>query len=192
MRQASYVVIEGGAPDALERACAEMAGRGLRIVRTFSAAGPGAAYAGQITDQRDAQSAVLAALAGAHLVVVTAADREVIDMLCEDLRRLGALDHRVGDLGVGPAAAVPGLGDAERALLECLLRGDSLGQAASALHLSRRTADRRLAAARRALGATTTAEALAIAVRIGLRPEGPGGPAAGGPAAGGPAAGKMA
>jgi DNA-binding CsgD family transcriptional regulator len=166
VHRTSYVVIEGGAPDALERACAEMTARGLRVVRAFSAAGPGTAFAGEITGERGAQQAVLAALAGAHLVVVATAAREVTDMLCEDLRRLGALDHRVG----GPDTAVHGLGDTERALLEHLLRGDSLGQAALALHLSRRTADRRLAAARQALGAATTAEALAIAVRIGLKP----------------------
>ncbi|HET7016699.1 MAG TPA: hypothetical protein VFI65_22445 [Streptosporangiaceae bacterium] len=166
MRQASYVVIEGGAPDALERACADAAARGLRIVRTVEAAGPGTAYAGQVADERAAQQAVLAALAGAHLVVAATAPREVIDMLCEDLRRLGTLDHRVGV----PATPAGGLGDTERALLERLLKGDSLGEAANALHLSRRTADRRLAAARRALGAATTAEALAIAVRIGLKP----------------------
>lgn len=166
MSQASYVVIESGAPDALERACADVAARGLRIVRTLEVAGPGTAYTSQVTDERAAQHAVLAALAGAHLVVAATAPREVIDMLCEDLRRLGTLDHQVG----APATPVHGLGDTERALLEHLLRGDSLGEAANALHLSRRTADRRLAAARRALGAATTAEALAIAVRIGLKP----------------------
>jgi hypothetical protein len=165
VRPASYVVIEGGAPDALERACADLAARGLRIAATLELAGPGTAYAGQVTDERTAQQAVLAALAGAHLVVVAAAPREVTDMLCEDLRRLGALDHRAG----APATTGAGLSDTERALLERLILGDSLGEAANALHLWR-TADRRLAAARRALGAATTAEALAIAVRIGMKP----------------------
>jgi DNA-binding CsgD family transcriptional regulator len=166
VRPASYVVIEGGAPDALERACADLAARGLRIAATLELAGPGTVYAGQVTDERTAQQAVLAALAGAHLVVVAAPAREVTDMLCEDLRRLGTLDHRVG----APATTGAGLSDTERALLERLILGDSLGEAANALHLSRRTADRRLAAARRALGAATTAEALAIAVRMGMKP----------------------
>ena len=166
MRPASYIVIENAAAGALEQACADLAAGGLRIVRTFEAAGPGTAYASQVTDERAAQHAVLAALAGAHLVVAAEAPREVIDMLCEDLRRLGPLDHQVGP----PANPVHGLGDIERALLERLLRGDSLGEAANALHLSRRTADRRLASARRALGAATTAEALAIAARIGRKP----------------------
>jgi DNA-binding NarL/FixJ family response regulator len=166
VRPASYVVIEAGPPDAAERAGADAASRGLRVVRTLEAAGPGTAYVGQVTDERSAQHAVLAALAGAHLVVAAAAPREVIDMLCEDLRRLGTLDHQVGV----QAAPAGGLGDTERALLKQLLKGDSLGEAANALHLSRRTADRRLASARRALGAATTAEALAIAVRMGLRP----------------------
>lgn len=174
MPAASYVVIEGGAPDAFERACAEVAAQGIRVVRTFdeAAAGAGTAYAGRVADQQAAQRAVLAALAGAHLVVVATAAREVIDMMCEDLRRLGALDHRVAATGApGQDQGLdPGLGRTERAVLERLLRGDSLGEAANALHLSRRTADRRLADARRALGAATTAEALAIAVRIGLKP----------------------
>jgi hypothetical protein len=41
-----------------------------------------------------------------------------------------------------------------------LTEGRSLAQAARLLHLSQRTAERRLAAARKALGARTTAEAL--------------------------------
>ena len=45
-------------------------------------------------------------------------------------------------------------------LLRRLASGMSLGEAAMALHLSRRTADRRLAAARRQLRVETTAEAL--------------------------------
>lgn len=164
MTQASYVVIEDGAPDALERACAALAASGVRFVRTWDAAGPGTAYAGQVADEQAAQQAVLAALAGARLVVAATAPREVIDRLCDDLRRLGTLDHRVGD----PMAGSRGLGNAELALLQRLLRGDSLGEAARALHISRRTADRRLASARLALEAATTAEALATAVRIGL------------------------
>ena len=168
MRQASYVVIESDAPDALERARADAAARGLAIAANLEAAKPGTVYTGQVTDERAAQHAVLAALAGADLIVAATAPREVIDRLCEDLRRLGTLDHQVG----APATQSHGLGDTERALLELLLGGDSLGEAANALHLSRRTADRRLATARRALGAATTAEALAIAARIGLKPPG--------------------
>ncbi len=162
----SFIVIESGSPEAFDRACAELASVGLPVTATFDRARPGRVCAGHVTDNQTAQQAVLAALAGAHLVVATSAPRQVIDMLCDDLRRLGTLDHRVGD--ARPVA--PRLGPTERALIERLLAGDSLGQAALALHLSRRTADRRLAAARHALGATTTAEALAIAIKTGLHP----------------------
>jgi DNA-binding CsgD family transcriptional regulator len=88
----------------------------------------------------------------------------VIDQLCDDLRRLGDLDHRVGP------SPVPGLSLEQRALLAQLLAGATLGQAARTLHLSRRTADRRLAAARTALGARSTAEALRIVAELGLDP----------------------
>ena len=45
-------------------------------------------------------------------------------------------------------------------LLALLAKGRSLSEAAAALYLSRRTADRRLAAARIVLGVATTVEAL--------------------------------
>ena len=51
----------------------------------------------------------------------------------------------------------------ERRLLELLARGEALGEAAETLHLSRRTADRRLAAARGKLAVHTTAEAVLVA-----------------------------
>ena len=114
-----------------------------------------------------ASAAVLAALSGAGLIVRAAAPRDVVDRLCDDLRRLGLLDHRVD---VDGAAS---LGPEERAVIELLLSGASLAEAARALHCSRRTADRRLAGARQALAATTTAEALAAARRAGLRPRRP-------------------
>jgi DNA-binding CsgD family transcriptional regulator len=166
----SFIVIEPADQAAFDRTCAELIAAGLPLVATFGDPKPGQVSAGSVTDRPTAQLAVLAALAGAHLVVTAAAPREVIDMLCDDLRRLGSLDHRVG---AQPPGTDPPLSAGERALLERLLAGDSLGQAAAALHLSRRTADRRLAAARRALGAATTAETLAIAVQHGLRPAPP-------------------
>jgi DNA-binding CsgD family transcriptional regulator len=118
----------------------------------------------RVSDSATAGEAVLAAVRGADLVVLAAAPREVIDQLCDDLRRLGDLDHRVGDGG----AAGPVLSAEERAVLAQLMAGRSLGEAARALHLSRRTADRRLAAARRTLGAASTSEALVAARRNGV------------------------
>ncbi|MDT4942095.1 MAG: hypothetical protein QOJ34_2184, partial [Pseudonocardiales bacterium] len=118
---------------------------------------------GRVVDEACAAQAVLAAVAGARLVVEAHAPRDVVDRLCDDLRRLGELDHRVG-------ADRPVLSAEERALIAELLAGAALGEAARTLHLSRRTADRRLASARAALGAATTAEAVRAAAALGIRP----------------------
>ena len=168
MSTQSFIVLEAAAHADFDRARADLAARGFTVSPAFEDGAPGMVCAAEVRDSRTAEKAVLAALAGAHLVVRASATREVIDMLCEDLRRLGVLDHRLAP----EQPARPTLTPAERALVERLLAGDSLGEAAMALHLSRRTADRRLASARRTLGAATTAEALAIAVQIGLRPPG--------------------
>jgi DNA-binding CsgD family transcriptional regulator len=105
----------------------------------------------------DAGLAVQAALRGFSVLVVNHAARHVADRLYDDLRRFGRVEVR----SVAAAAPAPGLSEDERDLLELLASGKSLGDAASALHLSRRTADRRLASARRRLGASTTPEAIA-------------------------------
>lgn len=117
---------------------------------------------GTVGDPAEAGHAVLAAIAGARLVLEACAPRDVIDQLCDDLRRVGQVDHRVG------SSRTPRVGSDERALLELLLGGASIGEAARRLHISRRTADRRLAAARHALDAGTTAEALRAAARLGV------------------------
>lgn len=57
------------------------------------------------------------------------------------------------------------LDDAQRELLRLLGGGLSVGEAAARLHLSPRTAERRLAEARAALGAATNAEAVLRALR---------------------------
>jgi DNA-binding NarL/FixJ family response regulator len=119
-----------------------------------------------VADREAAVAAVLAAVRGADLVVTATAKRDVIDQLCDDLRRLGTVEHRV-EPARRPALT---LSADERALLAALLGGASLGEAAAALHLSRRTADRRLATARRALAASSTAEALVLAAQAGVKP----------------------
>ena len=101
----------------------------------------------------------LAALAGAGFVAHAKAERDVIDRLVDDLRRLGQ-DHRTGEPDAGR-----GLTPDERRLLDGLADGKTLGEAAAELHLSRRTADRRLASARRKLGVDTTAEAVVAHAR---------------------------
>jgi DNA-binding CsgD family transcriptional regulator len=126
------------------------AGRGSGVVRVGVVAGAG-----------DAGHAVLAVLAGDGLLVAACAERDVVDRLCEDLRRLGPVRHVLA----GPAE--PRLSTEQRALLRLLLDGATLGSAARQLNLSRRTADRRLAAIRGHYGVGSTAEALLAAHRRG-------------------------
>jgi DNA-binding CsgD family transcriptional regulator len=120
--------------------------------------GPPVVRLGEVSDGASAAHAVLAALAGDGVLVVATAGREVVDRLCDDLRRLGPVRHVVA--GTDPPAV---LTDDQRALLRLLLAGDTLGTAAARLHLSRRTADRRIADIRRHYGVTSTAGALAAA-----------------------------
>jgi len=121
---------------------------GLRAVRRGVVATPG-----------DAAAAALAAMAGHGLVLESGADRVVIDRLIDDLRHLGlTVDHRTCLEPPGSPLAAEG-----RSILAFLAEGLTLGQASDALGIARRTADRRLAAARRALGTSRTTEAIARA-----------------------------
>lgn len=164
-----FVVLEGAPPGAAQAAARELATSGVRVVSGWQHAfGPaGVVCVGRVASRADAADAVLAAVSGARLVIDAEAPREVVDQLCDDLRRLGELEHRVG--APAPAPLAP----EEQALLALLLGGAKLGQAAAALHISRRTADRRLAAARAALGVETTSAAMAAAARLGVRPTAP-------------------
>ena len=154
------VVVEAS-ERALARALQELEGAGVRIVHGWSHDGS-VVCAGQVHDAADAAAALLAAVAGAGLLVHAQADREVIDRLVDDLRRFGPVDHRTTEPEPGP-----GLTADESRLLDRLAEGKTLGQAAAELHVSRRTADRRLASARRKLGAATTAEA--VVSHVGTR-----------------------
>lgn len=150
-----YIVVEAG-PDVLADARAELGSLGWDVVDDLGdrQRPGGQVLALQVSDADEAAVALFTAIEGVGLLVDARADRPVIDRLCDDLRRLGHLEHRV---------AVPGplLTDDERALLDLLAEGSTLGAAATRLHLSRRSADRRLAAARTKLGADTTGQAIA-------------------------------
>jgi DNA-binding NarL/FixJ family response regulator len=153
-----FVVIEGESGAAIRSAVAES---DRPPVQSWNG-GPGVLCTGVVETAADARRAVLAALAGSDLVVDCRADREIADAMCDDLRRLGRLDHRV------MAAPDAVLGNDQRLLLSALAAGRSLSWAAQQLHVSKRTADRRLAAARTSLGAANTAEAIVTATRRGL------------------------
>jgi DNA-binding NarL/FixJ family response regulator len=138
-------------------AIAAVRAAGWTAVPSWSAPRPGERLVctGTVASADDARQALLAVLAGAGLVVKVTADRPTVDQFVDDLRRLGPVDHLTA--GTAPPARL----DAEqRALLDLLADGLTLGEAAHELALSRRTADRRLAGARRILGVATTAEAI--------------------------------
>jgi len=159
------IVVEG--PDAaVADALAEVRSDGWTIVSGWRLpAGPDRVVCtGTVSSAEDAAAALLAAVGGAGLVVAARAERDVLDRLCEDLRRLGRVDHRTAS-----APRRPRLTAEERSLVELLLEGRTLGEAARRLSISRRTADRRLASVRRSLGVETTAEALIALGRPGAR-----------------------
>lgn len=154
------VVVEAG-PEVLADARAELTSLGWEVVAERSATEsatdgrpPALVWALTVEDPGSAALAVLAVLEGTGLLIDARADRGTVDQLCDDLRRLGHLDHRLGD-------PRPLLSPEERRLLDLLSDGITLGEAASQLHLARRTADRRLVAARTKLGVETTTQAIA-------------------------------
>jgi DNA-binding NarL/FixJ family response regulator len=147
------VVIEGS-ERALDRCVRALERQGHEVVRGWRQEAS-IVCVGEVVDAADAAAALLTAVAGAGLVVHARADRAVIDRLVDDLRRFAPVDHRTTEPEPGPA-----LTPDERRLLDRLVGGWTLGEAAADLNLSRRTADRRLASAREKLGAATTAEAI--------------------------------
>lgn len=110
-----------------------------------------------VASAEDAMQAVRTVLAGFSLLVVARGGRDLMDRLYDDLRRFGRLDIR----SVVPRDPAASLDPEQRSLLRHLAGGLTHGEAAAALHISRRTADRRLAAARRSLGVGSTVEAVA-------------------------------
>jgi DNA-binding NarL/FixJ family response regulator len=159
------VVIESANPDAdahVRRALARAREAGLQPTAGWLASGGRFVCHGQVGSEADAVQALRAAVGGSGVVITATAPRETIDRLLDDLRRLGTVTHITAD--VRPPTTV---NSELRRLLGLLAEGLTLGEAAAELGLSRRTADRRLDAARRALDAERTAEALAKARLLG-------------------------
>lgn len=158
------IVIEGP-DDAFARVVAETHAAGWQIRQGFDGPTVGMTRivrVGSVTSANEAGAALLAVLGGAGAVVHALAGHEIIDRLLDDLRHVGPVEHR-RRLEASP----PRLDPDELEILRMLGDGRSLGEAAHALGLSRRTADRRLAGARRALGTERTVEAVAKARRLG-------------------------
>jgi DNA-binding NarL/FixJ family response regulator len=111
-----------------------------------------------VVDDASAADALWIALRGGSVLVHAMAERTTLDRLYEDLRRLGPVTVRTSPT---PAARGALLDADEVALLGLLAAGRTLREAAVALHISPRTADRRVAGARAKLGVATTIEAVA-------------------------------
>jgi DNA-binding CsgD family transcriptional regulator len=100
-------------------------------------------------------------IGGSGVLINARLDSVVLDRLLEDLRHMGPVEHR------RVLSPIPRITDDGRLILRLLAEGMTLGEAAAELDIPRRTADRRLAEARRALGVERTAEAVARARRLG-------------------------
>ena len=155
----TLVLVERVAPGPFLLAAAEL---GREVVRGFRGAPPGALCAGRVTNLADAADVVLAVAGGAGVVVevdeasaLGAAGPAGIlaEQLADDLRRFGPVRRVLGGSGLDVEAL---------ALLDLLRAGRTVGAAAAALHLSRRSAERRLASARDWLGVATNTEAVLV------------------------------
>jgi hypothetical protein len=111
----------------------------------------GALAAGNVTDERTHTEALDAALRGADVIVEV--EPSQFDAFLEDVDRLGIEVWQ-------PAADEPAPVD-WAPLLDALAAGATTKEAARRCHLSLRSAHRRLAVARRVLGVSTTAAAVA-------------------------------
>ena len=110
-----------------------------------------------LASEAEAQAALLAAVRGAALAVRVDRRQPWAAAFLADLDRLGD--------SAAPAATVQ-LTDEQRQLLDLLSHGTSIAEAARRLFLSLRTANRRVAEARDALGVATTREAVLAYARL--------------------------
>jgi DNA-binding NarL/FixJ family response regulator len=123
---------------------------------------------GRVADLDTAELAVHAAARGAGVVAITDTGTDVGRALLADLTRLGPVTRDPeAEIGTGeeqPDGDSPLLPE-QRALLERLANGETIAAAAAAEFLSLRTANRRIAQAREALGVRTTREAVLAYLR---------------------------
>jgi DNA-binding NarL/FixJ family response regulator len=124
---------------------------------------------GRVGDRDTAELVVHAAARGAGVVAITDAAGEVGRELLADLSRLGTVTRDPeAEVAGGPEAepSANALLPEQRALLERLANGETIAAAAAAEFLSLRTANRRIAQAREALGVRTTREAVLAYLRL--------------------------
>jgi DNA-binding CsgD family transcriptional regulator/tetratricopeptide (TPR) repeat protein len=176
-RAASLVFEEGGEsragspplivvdPTALDHVVEELRHRGYTIRAGFALpphpwqlGRRRLALVGTAGGGEDAARAVAAAARGAAVAIGADIGAEaVLARLAEDLGRIGPVDWR---LGAGDP--LRSLDPVQRSALELLADGASVGETARTLGYAPRTVNRKLAAARAALGVETTAEAVLL------------------------------
>ncbi|MFY1670690.1 LuxR family transcriptional regulator [Plantactinospora sp. WMMB334] len=121
---------------------------------------------GRVPDIETVRLAVLAAARGAGVVAIVDPAGDLGRALVDDLSRLGPVHRDPDEMPESaPESAVSRLVPEQRALLERLADGETIAAAAAAEFLSLRTANRRIAQAREALGVRTTREAVLAYVR---------------------------
>lgn len=121
---------------------------------------------GRVPDTETVRLAVLAAARGAGVVAIVDPTGEIGRALVDDLSRLGPVYQDPDDEPeTDNESALSRLIPEQRALLERLADGETIAAAAAAEFLSLRTANRRIAQAREALGVRTTREAVLAYVR---------------------------
>ena len=145
-------------------ALTEIAGAGWRIAAAGATdAAEGICTLYPVRDRGDAADVVLAGLRGrAVLARIEASEPGLVDDLLEDLSAIGPVQHR-------DAAAVHLDVDTWR-LVHRIVGGATLRAAAQTLHVSPRTAQRRLNAARDALGTESRAQLVRAATASGRVP----------------------
>jgi DNA-binding NarL/FixJ family response regulator len=166
----------------LEAVARDVAERGWRVVNGFSP--PQAPWdlaparvvtVGVVDGPAAAEAALLCAVRGAGLIAAVDQERAWAPSFLADLERL-APPMPPYSAGAGqPAGAGPGSAQGQRSgaltaeqrdLLDLLAAGHSIAQAARMRYLSLRTANRRVAEARTALGVATTREAVLAYLRL--------------------------
>lgn len=113
---------------------------------------------GTVTSSATAEAALRAAVRGAGIVATLDRRAPFAPSFFESLRRLGGVSVRDDDAPLNPEL---------RRVLTLVAEGASVAEIAASTHQSPRTVKRRLAAARAALGARTTAEALRLLATAG-------------------------
>ena len=146
---------------------------------------PGTVLLGTIDDEDSASAALIGLVRGHGVLALLAARDDVAARFLDDLLRFGRIDHRPEtssaaanvDLGGVDSGGVDpgGVGDDRIAvqavdldLLRLLGDGSTVTQASKALHISRRTANRRLIALRQAYGVATTAQLVSRSRSLGV------------------------